>query len=314
MSIRSILTTAGIVVVASVVFACDDDGETPSEGTGKDFCQKTLGVVADALDTCCSADDKATDDYGVVRGFLAFFLPSCQSSLEASISLGRVRYHPDKAEACYAAMRDNYGPDKCANIVQTFSDPSGMQCREAFSGVGAVDAPCKGNHECIDGLLCVGVSASAEGTCREPPALGEPCGTTQDSDGIGGPIEFEFGSHPECAGGAACDPFERRCVQAVKAGDACTSTFDCGESLRCVAGTCSDAQPGGVGADCDSELDCTPDAFCAPDPMNSNQGKCAKKRNAGEPCTGNSFVTECLGRCDAPSGQAGTCVSFCGSP
>ncbi|MBX3213283.1 MAG: hypothetical protein KF850_14705 [Labilithrix sp.] len=331
------MRSAIVVVVvagafASVVLACEDDssgggaapapggdagdgalgpGTTPPATAAGDFCDKTVGVVVSALESCCTADDKVTDEYGVSHGLVSAVLPLCRSTLEASIAKARVLYRADAGEACFAAYRSNYAPDQCANIMQTFADPSGSACRAAFAGVGEAGAPCLGDHECVDGLTCVGYTKGADGACKPPPAIGEACGAARVDGGSSGVAVVKFGTHPACVGGARC--VDGECAKAAADGESCTFSDDCAAPLECVLGKCGASGPGGAGARCLQSDDCAPDTFCER-ASGAGEGTCTKRRSAGGSCTGAAFVTECIGRCDAEIGAPGTCVSFCGSP
>ncbi len=334
MTKRSVVLLVGLIGIAST-FACEDDPVTgggpgtdggvntpsdgalgpttaPPRGAAGEFCQGTLGVIVSAFDSCCSAGDKETTDYMFMRGLVSELLPRCTSALEASIAKSRVLYRAAETDACFAAYRTNYASGNCQSLTQTFADPSGPSCREAFTGVGQAGAACAGDHECVDGLTCVGYTKDADGSCKAPPAIGEACGPGGDADARE-PMTLAFGSHPACAPGARCDLVSSQCVKANGEGEACSSTDECSTSLHCVRKKCQAAGPGGEGAVCLDNEDCTPDSFCA-GADGVSEGTCAKKRPAGGACTGAVFVTECSGRCDAELGSAGACVSFCGSP
>lgn len=260
------------------------EGGTPGSDDDRGFCDATLGVVVRALEACCTPDDKATGDYRFSHDLAAALLPVCTSTLGASLSKGRVTVNAAARDACYAAYAETYAPGKCANITQTFSDPSGPSCRQAFAGVGAAGAPCLGDHECQDGLTCVGYTQTADGSCIAPPSLGQPCGAAKTDGGAVGLASLEFGDHPSCASGARCDSLSGTCVAADP-----------------------EPPPSADGGPCTSSRGCQPGLYC-------EDGTCRPKKAAGGTCTGSSFDTECIGRCDAPSGEPGTCVSFCGSP
>jgi hypothetical protein len=338
MSVRSAVVMLGCFGIAmSAIVACEEElaggpgvgtsgalgdggtggplapGTTPPAGAAGDFCQKTLGVVVGALEACCTEQDKQTADYKFTGGIAAKLLPVCTSALEASVTKNRVLYRGNKADACYAAYRTTYAPGKCENLTQTYADPAGTACREAFTGVGETGAPCMGDHECVEGLTCVGYTKIADGTCKAPPAIGEDCGPGRSDAGSSGSQSLEFGSHPACAAGARCDVITSKCVKAAAEGEDCSSTDECGSSLApyCVRGRCGANGPGGEGATCLDDEDCTPDVYCSG--TAGLEGTCTKKKPAGGSCTGGTFVTECLGRCNASPGASGTCASFCGS-
>jgi hypothetical protein len=259
----------------------------PLAGAGGAFCDKTLGVLVRAMEACCTAEDQATQDYRFTHDLAAALVPVCTEALEGSITRARVLERATERDACYAAYADRYGPTKCANITQTFSDPAGTSCREAFAGVGKLDAPCMGDHECEDGLTCVGYTKTTDGKCMVPPAIGEACGAARSDGGSSGATSLELGHHPACATGAECDAVDRTCVAAQP-----------------------DVSKGDENASCANSDGCKPHLYC-----DASTKKCLAKKIAGGTCTGATFVTECIGRCDAPGvGQPGTCVSFCGSP
>jgi len=233
----------------------------PTTTNVTDFCEKTLGVVVGVLEQCCTASDKEAIDYKLTHDLAALLKPQCTLVLASSAAAGRVLYRADRGDACYTAYASTYGPDKCGNITETFADPSGTACREAFVGTSADGEECLGDHECVDGLTCVGYSDSAQGHCIAPPALGQLCGKAKgDAASVSNETVLNFGTHPQCATGAECDG----------------ST-----------GTCVTAKP------------------AEPPP--------AERKSAGSACAGGLLSTECAGRCDAKTGQSGTCVTFCGS-
>lgn len=337
MAWRSAFAVVGCAVALATVVACEDDAGTapptssidggdvdggapveppgftkPLRGTGADFCAKTLGVVIGALEACCTASDKETPDYDFTHGIAALMRPRCEAAIESAIEKDRVRYSAEKGEACYAAYAATYAPGKCANITQTFADPSGPTCREAFIGLGAAGAPCNGDHECEDGLTCVGGTSLTDGQCKTPPPIGEPCGPAIVEAGSGdSAVQLDFGQHPSCAPGAVCDSLTRKCVAGAALGEDCESR-ECATDLHCVNGACA-AELGGPSSPCEVNDDCSPETFCER-PELSADGTCQPKRAAGAECTGATFVTECFGRCNAAPGQTGTCASFCGSP
>lgn len=339
MSVRCAFVVLSVAISATVVLACEEDtsstpgassggpvldgggagidapvgSATPApSGSGAEFCQKTLGVVVGALEACCTADDKTTADYQLTHGIVSRLLPVCTETLEASVTKGRVLFRADRGAACFGAYETTYAPGKCSNITQTYADPAGIACREAFVGTGAAGAPCMGDHECADGLTCVEYTKLSDGACKPPPAIGEACGAGRSDAGASGAASLDFGVHPSCADGARCDSFEGKCVKAAANGEDCGSTEDCAASLHCVLGKCGTSGPAGPGAKCAVTDDCAPDCYCDRG-SGSAEGTCATKKGAGGTCTGAAFVSECVGRCDAELGQPGTCASFCGS-
>ncbi|WP_394836077.1 hypothetical protein LVJ94_04120 [Pendulispora rubella] len=313
-----VFAAAGFVGLALVCGAgcnsSDDDAASGSDrlATAQDatnFCDRTLGVLAGAIDACCTAADKTTSEYGLVNGIVVALAPKCADAVQRSTGKQRILLHPGEAESCYAAYAARLGGgEKCANLTMTFSDPSGTSCRKAFSGVRAAGQLCAGDHECNEGLTCVGATASADGMCQPPPPLGAPCGSSSGS------LSLEFGSHPACEGGARCS--NGTCIPRAAAGERCVVSDDahteCAEGLHCRSGTCSSEGRSGPGGACRSGADCNPGYYC--DVSAGAQGTCAELKAAGGSCHGGfGTQTECKGRCDAKGGAAGTCTTFCGS-
>ncbi|WP_394846508.1 hypothetical protein LZC95_03470 [Pendulispora brunnea] len=313
-----VFAAAGFVGLALVCgVGCNSSDGDAASGSDRlatnddaaDFCDHTLGVLARAVDSCCTAADKTTSEYGVANGFIVALAPQCAGAVQRSTAKQRVLLHPRDAEACYAAYAARLGgADKCANLTMTFSDPAGTSCRTTFTGVQDAGQLCGGDHECKDGLTCVGATATADGMCQPPPPVGAPCGSS-------GTVSLEFGSHPACAAGAYCK--SGTCAPRIAAGEACRMIgddkySDCAEGLHCHLGKCSAEGPAGAGGACRSGSDCNPGYYC--DVSSGAQGTCAELKAAGGTCHGGGgFTTECKGRCDAKAGATGTCVTFCGS-
>jgi hypothetical protein len=291
-------------------------GMEAAAGDGRNFCQRTYGHVVDTLHGCCSDGDKDTGDYKIADGLFSALAPVCVDTLESSIAKKRVLLHRAEAESCFAAYAEHFGTgDKCRTLTTTYSDPAGSDCRNSFTGVQAVGAPCAGDHECLQGLTCIGYTPTSDGTCQTPPAAGAACGPAR---GEGGSIRFsslEFGSHPGCATGAYCN--EGKCVGQAADGQACERADSeeanpCAGTEVCVMGKCA-AVRSAVNGPCASNEDCEGALHCAKIKGQSS-GTCQTLKPAGGTCTGGyGFATECVGRCNAAAGADGVCASFCGS-
>jgi hypothetical protein len=328
------LLAVAAVGVSALVSACEDDtpasgvpvagpdggaasadggprgpGETPAPGSGGAFCDKTVGLLGRAFEGCCTAADKETDLYGLASGLISALTPVCVEELDASIARGRVLYHQDRAEACFTAYAATFTTDDCSKLTQTFADPAGTACREAYAGTGGVSAPCRGSHECLDGLTCVGQTKDADGACVVPPPIGEPCGPGRDDAGSRSASILEFGDHPDCAPGARCDRREGVCVAALAEGAQCSGSDECASPLRCYLGKCSSEGPSAADGPCTGREDCVRGLFC-----DRETDRCAPKRPGGGACINTAFDSECAGRCEGEYNEPGTCTAFCGSP
>jgi len=307
-------------------FGCNSSDDNPSsasegvaaEGDGKNFCDHTIGALSGAFDACCTASDQASPEYDFSHGLVTTLTPICTAALEGSIARQRVRVHPADTDACYAAYAAHFGGgEKCKTLTTTYLDPAGPSCRNAFSGVQGAGAPCGGDHECQDGLTCVGYTSAAEGVCQAPPPIGAPCGPGRSDGGSSASLSLNFGAHPKCATGAYCASASGMCVARVPAGQKCQiaddENTDCAELLHCHMGTCGTEGPADVGGACVSSSDCTSGHYCAVS-SGTQSGQCAEFEPAGGTCKGGyGFQTECKGRCDADGGSSGTCATFCGS-
>jgi hypothetical protein len=183
-------------------------------------------------------------------------------------------------------------------------------CKLVFRGLVAENGACSMDADCLDGLTCVGWTSSSEGTCKQPPAIGEACGQgATDGGTLTLNINHPFGTHPECATGAYCSA--RKCVAQKNPGDSCTDDEQCAGGKLCRLGVCGDVGDADLNGPCKQNDDCKSGLYCQR-PNFTDPGTCQTKLPAGSACT--SSVSSCKGRCDRPdSGTNGTCASFCGS-
>lgn len=291
-------------------------GTLAAAGDGRVFCEKTIGHLLGTMGACCSEADKATSEFALGSGILGSVLPACIEVLEASIARQRLNVHADDAAACYGVYAERFGSGaKCGTLTTTYRDPAGTSCRNAFSGVQGAGEACAGDHECELGLTCVGYTATSEGACQVPPAVGAECGPGRTDGGDGESIlpVLAFSNHPSCAAGAYCA--EGTCAAQIPEGGECDAFGDEGDACagsnvcvmrKCVAKLAGEGEPCGFSSDCERPLYCT---------EGTPNGTCQPLEPAGGTCTGAlGFANECAGRCDAELGESGTCASFCGSP
>ena len=312
---KAIAFLAGVAVVAvacgggtsSDAPGASNESDGGSSGTvvgsATNYCDATLGAFVQYLGKCCTTDDKATAGYGLLAGLLSAGQASCSKTLDAGVSKGRLTINQDQLASCNATIAQVL-PSLCGQPVNASSIDVNA-CKGVYKGTVAVGGACAGDQECQDGLTCVGWTANSDGACKNPPAIGEPCGKGQSE---GGTLEltsnFNFGSHPGCAPGAYCD--FGKCQAQVADGKSCLAdTKDECASGHCFEGKCGATPPSGQGGPCTTKSDCTSGLYCDR-PSGAATGTCQAQKTAGSACTNQQ--NECKGSC-----TSGKCTSFCGS-
>jgi hypothetical protein len=153
-------------------------------------------------------------------------------------------------------------------------------CQLALRGRLAAAQPCRSSLECQSGQRCRGVGPTQMGVCGPPLPAGERCGVAVDPLAPVTRQEVDR-DHPECAG--FCDR-QHVCRPALKLGEACMSSQQCGPGARCGKAGCVRGERGQLGEAC-SGGDCEPGLRCT-------GGRCIRPRREGEPC---ASAFECLG-------------------
>lgn len=282
-----------------------------SGGTSRPFCV-VMNDLLNAADACCTGADRTTQPYEYLKLISTFSKLAC-TILDASVASGRTKINAAAQASCVAGFEDylkNAGCPYGAGLAPLFGiDRTNAACTTIYEGTVAAGGGCKGPHECVAGLTCVGYTNDADGKCVTPPALDQPCGAARTDAGYVS-LDTGFGDHPGCAPGAYC--FVDKCVAQKAPGETCTDHEQC-NGTKCYLGTCggaTDRAPSG-GA-CKSTSDCQSGLACHV-PADGAMGTCGAPKPAGQTCSGKA-VAECLGRCELPDGGgAGTCVVWCGS-
>jgi hypothetical protein len=283
-------------------------GPLPAEA-GAAFCQATFGKFVEAFTQCCTTEDRTTTEYTLSADLFERVTAACGSKLGAGLQAGRLAHDPAAADACYSAYQAYLDSIPCATVPSDSPDGLGA-CAAVFTGLVPAGAACAGDHECVDGLTCVGWAAGRDGVCKIPPAIGEACGEGE-SEGDGGvtqTLRFGFGDHPRCAPDAYCG--SRVCRAKSQLGATCSRDEQCADAASCRRYECSHDPLQGIGGVCRGAQDCTSDLFCAQSSVGA-EGTCQPKKSDGDAC---GLLVLCKGRCDRPDGGAeGTCRSYCGS-
>jgi hypothetical protein len=286
-------------------------GPSPTTpGAASDYCRETASKFITAYLACCDADDQQRSQYKLLAGVYAKLDAECPVRLGDAIAKGRLTYDQSAAAQCYPAYQSFLAGGVCGGDYASRQLPADLAtCKSVFAGAVAEGGGCRGDHECVDGLTCVGSTPSSDGTCKTPPSIGETCGDgVADGGQIDLSIRFGFGTHPKCAAGAYCS--SRRCKALVAQGQTCFQNEECQTGLRCFLYKCGTEGPSDLDGPCKSVLDCKTGLYCSA-PIGQT-GTCKTKKTEGSPCT--SIAGECRGLCDKPDGgTAGTCASFCSS-
>ena len=287
-----------------------DTGSDATSGTS--FCDGTIGVLVAAFESCCSAQDKATQEFMSLDMVLQEFKGTCEMQLQASVTKARVTIDGTAASQCEQAVQMLAANGFCWSALDNNKQSSPIFGSAPCNGVvaGLVDAgqPCAQSYECKDGLTCVGWSPSADGVCQAPGAAGSACSYAADAGAII-PFDYGFGNHPDCAAGNFCSG--STCKAQGASGANCGLDTECVTGLTCHLGKCGSGTPSGMGGPCVDAFDCQSGLYCAPGDGGA-QGTCQMREAAGGACTQSG--NECKGYCAPPdSGTTGTCAAICGS-
>lgn len=328
----------GVVLVASaaagVVVACsDDEGQAPvtyptqgdggatassssssggsSSGTlptiSHDYCGIAIALV-DKILSCCTEETKASRGDGNYSFAKAIYQGYVCPTIEGALASGRIRVD-EKAEATCIGNAEAILAKMTCPYHPTPADTDSLAaeaCSKVYAGTVAESGACRGDHECVDGLTCVGWNATTDGTCKSPPALGEPCGAGPASDGGANVlVELPFGQHSKCAPGGYCAA-DRKCAAQAAQGEFCGGDSMCANGLKCFQDKCGGPGPSDENGPCLSSDDCKEDLYCT----SRDAGACKPKKAPGETCS--KLQGDCRSNCDVPDGgTTGTCVSYC---
>ncbi len=169
-------------------------------------------------------------------------------------------------------------------------------CKGILRGQIPEKETCRSSLECKDGLYCAGLGVSAVGKCSPPRPDGYRCGGGADSLGAFVQQDVEA-KHQQCQG--VCD--RRKCASALKTGEKCLSSVQCGETRICKGGKCADGALPKAGEKCFGAI-CEAGNRCL-------KGTCVVERRVGEECADDG---ECRSTFFEKSGGAkGVCKMSC---
>jgi hypothetical protein len=225
------------------------DASVPSFSV-EDYCDAQYRVAKawrDKFDQCCLTSSMVAEARSLFLLNALLYedgtagdeaVDACVRGINGSLGPSLV-YDPSAAMSCAAKFAAQFTapPDACPaggfNIEQleatighgaqaTIQLP---ECRAAFIGKQAFNAPCNNSFECRAGLRCLGTMNAK--TCRDPLAVADPC--TQSSECADGLI---------CQGtnspGRSCQP----ATQLVSPTGNCTLSTECESGYFCPESTC----------------------------------------------------------------------------
>jgi Dickkopf-like protein len=189
--------------------------------------------------------------------------------LQGAVRAGRVRYHPEHAQACL----DDVAASGCSGLDRR--EPA--SCQLALEGRAAADADCTIDAECAGEQYCK-VASACPGKCAAYELAGSEC--SRDD---------------HCASGLACDD-NGHCVAPSKEGELCRQGEpDCASGLLCLGedsdagtpGKCypiADALKGELGDACTLETLCQAGLACEISSSDLVDGECVAKVSPGAAC------------------------------
>ncbi|MDI1483780.1 hypothetical protein [Polyangium sp. y55x31] len=291
----AILTASLFTLVA--VAACSDDTESgnPTGPTLEEAGEKTIEVRCAASVACGLYESDAECRASVL---------DTNAQYEASVEAGRVKYHPEKLQACLDGLKGVLEDCSISDLFGAPSKANDVACAEAFEPTVADGGKCYASLECISQsctLPCI--EGCCEGTCAPSTRakIGESCANGET-----------------CEDNAYCQTDDMgnptTCAAQVDAGGACTSFDQCKLPSFCALdfmtgmGTC--VVPAAHDATCDQKavFKCDRlDDYCDP-----TTNKCTTGKAIGEACP---MGVQCIpyatcdagGMCKKKPGEGGTC-------
>jgi len=293
-------------------------GSTSSSSSGgtskRSYCD-ALDALIDKETKCCSADDLAMKDNDLLFA-KAFYQQFVCPAIDQAMARNRLAVDPNGSAACNAAVDAALAKLACPEppSAENAGSAIGNPCLNFYAGLVSENGACRADHECMNGLTCVGWGAEVDGKCVKPPAIGQACGHASGDAGQGPYIELPFGTHPKCATGARCNDVEGKCEARAGLDQSCFSDEGCLENLKCHLGKCGSAGPSDVDGACIGDADCKDGLWCTCTSSLScdgGAGTCKAKLPLDSAC--NAYRKQCGGKCISPDGgEEGTCKAWCG--
>lgn len=256
---------------------------SPPDPLAVRFCETMHDLEAKRRGECCASP-----------GATGYFTAECSRVVSAAIRLSSIKLDAARVDACAAAATKAL--EGCGWVGAASPDLP-AECETVIAGQLEEKAVCRSSLECAPSLTCQGLTTTRAGKCLPPRPAGLICGGSVDTLAALTRQNKAAERHRECAGYCA----RPLCADAVPLGGVCKTDVECGASLRCSGGKCSNSPLPPAGKPCDNGQ-CAQGARCL-------QGTCAAPKEEGQPCGADP---ECLGACDKAEGAAaGKCKKTC---
>jgi hypothetical protein len=231
--LRALFSSA--VLFATALPACASSSSSTSSGTTAAYFESTCNYLSRcAVDYSAQLGASTVAEGFVLDGMSSIYLDLCGDSGRAAVA-AKLAYElalPDAATVDVASMAATIDATACGATPNVTLRP----------GARAAAASCESDLQCATSA-CSGTNGSC-GKCVARAAVGAACDSQNESAA-------------PCVEGAECGPNDVCVARAAakKAGDACTTSTDCGSGgiLTCAGGVCA-SSVASVGESCAQKM------------------------------------------------------------
>jgi len=256
-----------IVLLAAAITSCGADREQSSTLPTPTGTSGTGDAAALSAKTWCEGINVTLTGYyarcfgGTTEQWRALVAEQVAcTEVSDEVRQARLSFDAQKASACTSAL----GAASCGRDGLDIES-----CEGTLTGAVAAGESCSDSSYCVEGTRCAIPQNSCSGSCTliTRVAVGESCAGAR------------------CAEGSFCSydgsPSTPVCKALGNAGQACSSDFECADSLWCDDMMCAAPKP--AGAACSGRYnECTDDLLCA-GPEGARA--CRRPKKLGEACT-----------------------------
>jgi len=241
----SMMWIAGALLGAGALAGCGGDDEGP---TGPQYTYPTEKAFCQALAQAECSDEVVKECFGTEDA--AANRPKCTTAREDACNPNGLAYHPQHADKCLNKRKEVLAD---ASLTSNEVKEAEEECLAVFSADGEAGSACTAHTDCDtgEGLRCITRPGVTGGTCEKPVSVSGG-GKCTDAGAV-------------CTGGTYCSEMAGNyCIEALKAGEACSETALCASNLNCevVAGAATCVAKAGTGDPCMAATDCA-SGFCS---------------------------------------------------
>lgn len=206
-----------VIILAVGIAACSQADEPEENEPETEVIFEGLeGAIADArcdaILRCCDSDALEA----IFAGFDVSSKQDCERTVSEFVRVavlgglsvayedGAVEVDPDERDACLGAMRQQ----SCSEITAGLDFFEHPECQEFIAPALETSQFCTEDYACRSGF-CAQSDTADEGSCAEPPEIGDACRAGR------------------CAPGAFCDRQVETCTALRSPGQACTRNEEC---------------------------------------------------------------------------------------